>query len=179
VIITAYSELERDAPGNQFGMDDLEALRQHNVHVYYVTVNGAISRGFVPSMPDALMLINLYLRLGFVDKAMAVVGRLPQNPIALNRVAYVFQINHQPEKALRYLQKGAREGQSERLIRAKALFDLNRLQEAEAVSGGINMPGDVGLAELRVQLSERLALPVAAYLERQEALLNARTNAML
>lgn len=179
MVVTEYRDLESDALPNQYGVADLEALRRHNVHLYYMTVNGAVRRGLIPPMSEALMLVNLYLRLGFADEAMELIERLPDNPVALSQVAYVFQINGQPEKALDYLQRCGQGGERERLIQAQALFDLDKLAEADVVASTINMPGDVRLARLRLQLSERLALPVEAYLEREEALLDAKTNAML
>jgi hypothetical protein len=43
----------------------------------------------------------------------------------------------------------------------------------------MGLPHNVTLADLRVKLAARLALPIETYLEREEALLEARTQAML
>ncbi len=70
-------------------------------------------------------------------------------------------------------------GTREQLIRAQALFDLNRRQEAEAITRDMNLLNNVQLEELRVRLAAELALPVDTYLEREEALLEAKTQGML
>jgi len=41
------------------------------------------------------------------------------------------------------------------------------------------LPNNIQLEDLRVQLAGRLALPMETYLEREEALLDAKTQAML
>jgi len=179
VVVKGYGQLKSEAPNNRYSFNDLEVLKKFNIHLYYRAINHTVRGGFIPPMPDALMLVNLYLRLGFVDRAMALVRRLPDNPVALNQVAYVFQINGQSQKALDYLDESGQESEKERLVRVQALCDLNRLEEAEGLAGSINMPGDVKLAELRVDLAAKLILPIKTYLEREEALLDARTKAML
>jgi hypothetical protein len=177
--VKGYDALKSNPPNNPYSFDDTDTLKKFNINLYYRAMNQKAGSGFTPPMSDALMLVNLYLRLGFVDRARALVGQLPNNPVALSQVAYVFQINGQSKKALDYLVASGQESKKERLIRAKALFDLNRLEDAEALAGQINMPGDVKLAELRVALASKLSLPIKTYLEREETLLDARTKAML
>jgi hypothetical protein len=65
------------------------------------------------------------------------------------------------------------------LIRAQALCDGGLLQEAESIAGNTVALADVALAELRVKLAAELALPLKIYLEREEALLDAKTRTLL
>jgi hypothetical protein len=104
---------------------------------------------------------------------------LPENPVALSQFAYVFQLNGYSEQALTYLDQSAQDSEKERLVRAQALYDLDRLEHSEALAKDIKILGDVKLAELRVDLAAKLVLPMETYLEREEALLEARTKAML
>jgi hypothetical protein len=81
--------------------------------------------------------------------------------------------------ALAYLDRLGTEGERERLIRAQALFDTGRFEESEAVAQAMGYRNNIPLQELRVQLAERLALPVEIYLEREAVLLDLKTSAML
>jgi hypothetical protein len=69
----------------------------------------------------------------------------------------------------------------EQMIRAEALFELDRLEESEALANDTALPHKVPLplADLRVRLAARLMLPIQTYLERAQALLEARTQAIL
>ena len=136
-------------------------------------------RGLSQEMTDSLMLMNLYLKLGFVDLATSVAENLPQDPMMLSHAAHILRMNGQPHKALEVLDRVGKDGTSEQLIRAQALFDLNRRQEAEAITRDMNLLNNVQLEELRVRLAAELALPVETYLQREEALLDAKTQGML
>ncbi len=179
VTVESYADIQGQAPRNTYALDDTEGLRQHNINLHYMVVRGAIRKGLIPPMPDALMLMNLYLKLGFIDRATELGGKLPENHVALSHMAHIFRLNSQPEKAIELLGKVEEEGERERLIRAQALFDLNRLEESEATLKDLNLPNDIQLADLRVRLAAKLALPMETYLKRQEALLDAKTQAML
>jgi hypothetical protein len=65
------------------------------------------------------------------------------------------------------------------LIRAQCLFDLNRLEESEAMVKDMELPKDMQLASLQVGLAIRLCRPIETYLEKEDALLDARMQAML
>ena len=179
VVIEVFQELTKDTLCNAYALDDLDTLKQYNIQHFYKTVSNAVKGGLVPPMADALMLINLFLKLGLVDRATGLAQRLPENPVALRQFAYVFQLNGYSEQALTYLDESGQDGEKERLVRAQALYDLDRLEESETLSKNINLPSDVKLAELRVDLAAKLVLPIETYLERAETLLDARTNAML
>jgi anaerobic magnesium-protoporphyrin IX monomethyl ester cyclase len=179
VPVESYRDLDEEALHNAYELEDVEGLRQHNINLYYMVLHRAMMRGVLPEMTDALMLTNLYLKLGFVDLATALIAKLPENATILSHGAHIFRMNGQPHKALELLDKIGKDGPRERVIRAQALFDLNRLEESEAMVRDTNLPNDIQLADLRVQLATRLALPVEAFLEREEALLDAKTYAML
>jgi radical SAM superfamily enzyme YgiQ (UPF0313 family) len=164
---------------NEYALEDMEGLRQHNINLYYMALHGAATRGVVPEMAHSLMLMNLYLKLGFVHLATNMTTKLPQNPIALTHAAHIFCANGQPHRALELLDRVGSHGTRERFIRAQALFDLNRLEDSDAMARDVKLPGNIQLEDLRIQLAAKLALPVETYLEREEALLNARTQAML
>lgn len=178
--VNNYEELfDEGLLQNEYGSADLDGLRQHNINLYYLVLHGAARTGLVPQMPDALMLINLYLKLGFFDRAKALSKKLPANPVALSQQAQVFRMNNRPETALELLDGIEKKGQGEQLLQAQAFFDLGRLKESEGIAEGLDLAGNIQLHQLRVQLAGRLALPVKVYLDRQDALLDARISAML
>ncbi len=179
MIVDHYENLGDETLRNVYELEDAGALRQHNINLYYKVLRGGAFGGPTTDMTGSLMLINLYLKLGFVDLATAVTGKLPQNPISLTHAAHVFCVNGQPQKALELLDRAGKNGPRERLIRAQALFDLNRLEDSEATLKAPKLPNNIQLADLRVQLAAKLALPIETYLEREEALLDAKTQAML
>ncbi|MBW2107425.1 MAG: radical SAM protein [Deltaproteobacteria bacterium] len=179
VAVERYERIAQLGIQNAYPLEDLEELRQHNINLYYMAVNSAVGRGLVPQFPDALMLINLYLKLGFVERAVALVGQFPEDPGLMGRIAHVFFINGRPREALEFLDSAGQFGDREDMLRAQALYDLGRFEEAEALVGALGSARHVPLAQLRVALAERLSLPLETYLERQEALLDARANAML
>jgi hypothetical protein len=125
------------------------------------------------------MLMNLFLTLGFVDRAAALIEDLPQNAVALSHGAHIFRVNGQPEKTLELLDRAVTDGPRGPLIRAQALFDLNRLEEAEALVRDVRIPNDIQLAGLQVELASRLCLPMGTLLEREERLLDARMQTLL
>ncbi len=179
VTVDNYNELDEQALPNEYELEDTEGLRQHNINLYYKVFRGAGMRGLVPGMTDALMLVNLYLKLGFVDLATGLIANLPDNPMILTHAAHIFCMNGQPRKALELLDITGQNGPRERLIRARALFDLNMLEESEATVRDMRLPSNIQLADLRVRLAARLGLPMETFLEREEALLDAKIQAML
>jgi hypothetical protein len=179
VMVDNYNELDEQALPNEYELEDTEGLRQHNINLYYKVFRGAGMRGLVPGMTDALMLVNLYLKLGFVDLATGLIANLPDNPIILTHAAHIFCMNRQPRKALELLDRIGQDGPRERLIQAQALFDLSRLEESEATVKDMKLPNSIQLGDLRVKLAAELALPVETFLEREEALLDAKIQAML
>ena len=179
VIVETYKDLDEVALRNDYELWDTEGMRQHNINLYYRVLHAATTRGLVPDMGDFLMLLNLYLKLGFVNRATAFIRKLPQNSTILSQAAHIFRVNGQPGKALKLLDGPGKEGTGERLIRAQALFDMNRLEDAEATVKDMKPPDNIQLADLRVKLAAELPLPVETYLKREEALLEAKTRAML
>jgi hypothetical protein len=97
----------------------------------------------------------------------------------LTHAAHVFRSNDQPGKALELLDGAKDDGPRARLIRAEAFFDLDRLEESEETVKEMKLTNNVELAELRVNLAARLALPIETFLEREEVLLEAKIQAML
>jgi radical SAM superfamily enzyme YgiQ (UPF0313 family) len=177
--IESYEDSDEQALRNNYQLEDTEALRQHNIDLYYKVFRGAAAGGLKTDMTDALILINLYLKLGFVDQAAAVAGKLLDNPTVLTHTAHIFRTNGQPVKALELLDRVKQDGPKARLIRAEALYDLDRPEESEAAIKDMKLTNNIQLAGLRVKLAARLALPVDTFLEREEILLDAKTQAML
>ncbi|RLB80422.1 MAG: hypothetical protein DRH17_11985 [Deltaproteobacteria bacterium] len=179
VTVESYKDLDEQALSNEYELEDTEGLRQYNINLCYRVLHGANVCGRPVKMTDFLVLINLYLKLGFVDLASAVAGKLAENPMLLTHAAHMFRINGQPQKAIELLDRVGIDDPRGRLIRAQALFDLDRLEESEAMVKDMTRPHDIQFADLRVQLAARLALPIETLLEREEALLDAKTQAML
>ncbi|MBW1896158.1 MAG: radical SAM protein [Deltaproteobacteria bacterium] len=177
--IERCEDLDEQGLRNEYPLKDREALRQYNINLYYKVMGGRMMRGQPTDPADGLMLTNLYLKLGFVDRAAEIAERLVESPVIFTHAAHIFRMNEQPQKALDLLQSAPQDGPKERLIRAQALFDLNRLEESEAAAKNISLPNNVQLADLRVQLAAKLALPVETYLEREEVLLDAKTHALM
>jgi hypothetical protein len=178
VMVSKVEDLARLGLVNEYALEDKEALRQHNIHLYYRVLRQFPVHGRPLQMMDCLALINLYLKLGFADRAAALMGSVSHHPMMLVHGAHLFRVNAEPERALDLLERTGQEGPRERLIRAQCLFDLNRLEESEAIVKDMEVPKDGALASLRVALATRLCLPLETYLEREEALLDARTEAM-
>ncbi|MBW1895641.1 MAG: radical SAM protein [Deltaproteobacteria bacterium] len=179
VTVESCEGLNDETLRNQYQLENMEGLRQHNINLYYKALNQANLAGVTNDMTDSLALVNLYLKLGFVDQAEEVAGRLQENPVIFTHAAHIFRQNGQPRKALDILERAQQEGPREGLIRAEALFDLNQLEEAEAVVKDLELPNNIQLEELGVRLAARLALPIETYLEREEALLEAKAKIML
>ncbi|MCK4727356.1 MAG: FKBP-type peptidyl-prolyl cis-trans isomerase, partial [Desulfobacterales bacterium] len=179
VTVENYKDLGEHELCNQYALEDLEGLHQHNINLYYMVVHRAAARGLVLEIADSLMLMNLYLKLGFVHLATSMTSKLPQNPIALSHSAHIFRMNGQAQEALELLDRAGKDGPRERFIRAQALFDLNRLEDSEAMVKDLKLSNNIQLADLRVKLAARLALPMETYLEREEALLDTKTQGML
>ncbi|OEU51744.1 MAG: hypothetical protein BA861_12630 [Desulfobacterales bacterium S3730MH5] len=179
VRVTDYKGLDDQALCNEYELEDTEGLRQHNVNLYYKVLHAVSIGGLTAEMTDYLMLMNLYLKLGFADRATAVIGNLREDPMMLTHAAHIFRMNGQPRKALRLLDKVGIDGPRGQLIRGQALFDLNKLEESEATVKDLILPNNIQLADLRVKLAAELVLPVETYLEREEALLDAKTQAII
>jgi anaerobic magnesium-protoporphyrin IX monomethyl ester cyclase len=179
VTVQSYEDLDNEALRNEYQIEDMPALRQHNINLYYKTLRGIAVRGLETDVTDALMLVNLYIKLGLMELAGNVAHTLQENPVVFAHAAHIFRQNGQPRKAIELLDKTRQDGPREQLIRAEALFDLNRLEESEALVKEMPLPNNVPVADLRVKLAAQLALPIETYLEREEALLEAKTHAML
>lgn len=179
VTVEDYEHLDDEALRNDYRIEDLAALRQHNINLYYKVLRVSNMSGQKKDMADALMLVNLYLKLGFMDLARDVAGALRDNAVVFTHAAHIFRQNSQPEAALELLDEGGQDGQMEQMIRAEALFELNRLEESEALASQMALPHNVPIADLRVKLAAQLSLPMETYLERAEALLEAKAKAML
>ena len=174
-----HEDLNEKALRNEYLFRDKESLRRYNINLYYRALAGHVMGGQPIDTADALMLTNLYLKLGFVDRAWSIAEKLTGNPVVLTHAAHVFRVNGQPEKALAFLQKTGQDGPREGLIRAQALFDLDRFDEAEETAVNLPPADDIQLVDLRVKLAALLCLPIELYLEREEALLDLKTQAML
>ena len=179
VTVENYKGLDEQALRNKYELEDTEGLREHNINLYYMVLHRATMHGLVPETTDSLMLMNLYLKLGFLNRALAIAEKLVGNPITLTHAAHIFCTNDQPRKALETLDKVCKCGTRQRLIQAQALFHLNRLEESEAMVKDMKLRSNTQLADLRVKLAAELALPMETYLKREEALLEAKTQGML
>jgi len=177
--VKRYEDLDAAVLANEYALADTEGLQQYNIHLYYKVMSGAVRQGWKPPMTDCLMLMNLFLTLGFVDRAEALIEDLPQNPVALSHGAHIFRVNGQPEKTLELLDRAGTDGPRGPLIRAQALFDLKRLEEAEALVREMKNVNDIELAGLQVELASRLCLPMEMLLERKAGLLDAKMQALL
>lgn len=174
-----WEDLDERRLRNNYPLDDMESLRQHNINLYYKVLGGHMMHGQPTDMDDALMMTNLCLKLGFVDRATAIAEQFAENPVTFTHAAHIFRINGQPEKALDLLRRAPQDGPRERSIRAQALFELERFDEAEEIVTNLMVPNNVQVAELRVELAGRLCLPMDVYLEREEALLDERLKRIL
>ncbi len=179
VTVRDYQDLQDETLHNVYDLKDTSALRQHNINLYYKVLRRVATNTLMEEMTDALMLVNLYLKIGFVDMAVAVAEKLVENPVILTHAAHLFRTNGLPEKALHMLSAADTASPRAALIRAEALFDLDRLDESEQAAEGMGLEHNVQLADLRVRLAAKLALPLTTLLEREEALLVAKTEAML
>ncbi len=179
VTVSKFEDLGRLALSNEYALEDTEGLRRHNIHLYYRVVHRSHIHGRPCQTMDCLPLINLYLKLGFVDRAAAVAGSVSNNPVILIHAAHLFRVNAEPQRALDLLETTGQKGPRECLIRAQCLFDLNRLEESETMAKDVRLPKDIQLAALQVELAMRRCLPIKTFLQRQEALLDARIQAML
>jgi hypothetical protein len=181
VTVEGYENLDNQAPRNDYQIEGLSALRQHNINLYYKALCTMSLKGLNTDMTHALMLVNLYLKLGFTDRAVDIARSIRDDAVVFTHAAHIFRQNGLPANALELLDEGGQDGQMEQMVRAEALFDLNRLEESEALANEMALPHKVplALAELRVKLAARLVLPIETYLERAQALLEARTQAML
>jgi hypothetical protein len=179
VTVEGYEALDNEAPRNDYQIRELAALRQHNINLYYKVLRAGKMGEQGTDMADSLMLVNLYLKLGFVDQAKEVALTLRENAVVFTHAAHIFRQNGRPHEALELLDRGIQDGQMEQMVRAEALFELNRLEECEELVKEMVMPHNVTLADLRVKLAAQLMLPIETYLEREEALLDAKAHAML
>jgi radical SAM superfamily enzyme YgiQ (UPF0313 family) len=177
--VERHHNLESEAPRNDYKIKDLAALRQHNINLYYKVLRTTNIGELGTDMADSLMLVNLYLKLGFIEQARDVAQMLRDNAVVFTHAAHIFRQNGQPRDALDLLDEAGQDGQMEQMIRAEALFELDRLEESEELVKELELPHNVALADLRVKLAAQLMLPIETYLERAEALLEARTQAML
>jgi radical SAM superfamily enzyme YgiQ (UPF0313 family) len=174
-----YEGLDNELLHNAYRIEDLAALRQHNINLYYKVLRTKNIGEQKTDMADALMLVNLYIKLGFKDLALNIARSLRDNTVVFAHAAHIFRQNGQSGIALELLDEGGQGGQMEQMIRAEALFDLNRLQESETLAKEMALPHNVPLADLRVKLAAQLMLPIETYLERADALLEAKAHAML
>jgi len=179
VTVLNLEDLDKLRLADEYALEDTEGLRQHNIHLYYKVVHQSRIHGRLLQMMDCLALINLYLKLGFAERAEAAIGSVSHNPMILAHGARLFRVNAEPQRALDLLERGGQDGPRERLIRAQCLFDLNRLEESEAMVKDMELPRDMELAALQVALATRLCLSIETYLEKEDALLDARMQAML
>jgi anaerobic magnesium-protoporphyrin IX monomethyl ester cyclase len=179
VTVSNFEDLGQLSLANEYALEDTEGLRQHNIHLYYRVAHQSCVHGGPLSMMDSLALINLYLKLGFADRAEAVMGSIAHHAMILTHGAHLFRVNAEPQRALDLLERGGQDGPRERFIRAQCLFDLNRLEESEAMVNDMELPKDMQLASLQVGLAIRLCRPIKTYLEKEDALLDARMQAML
>jgi hypothetical protein len=179
VTVKRHEDLDGGISANEYALADTQGLQQHNINLYYKVLSRALRQGWKPPIPDTLMLMNLFLTLGFVDRATALMEDLPQNPVALSHGAHIFRVNGQAQKTLEILDRAGTDGPRAPLIRAQALFDLDRLEEAEALLRGMKKVNDVQLAGLQVEIASRLCLPMGTLLERKEDLLDAKMQVLL
>ena len=181
ITVENYEDFDNEPVHNVYQIEDLAALRQHNINLYYKVLRTRKIDGQNIDMADALMLVNLYLKLGFKDLALDIPRVFRDNAVVFAHAAHIFRQNGQAREALELLDEGGGGGQLEQMIRAEALFELNRLEESEALANEMALPHNVPLplADLRVRLAAQLMLPIETYLERAQALLDAKAHAML
>lgn len=179
VTVESLIDLNADTLRNVYEVADTQALRQHNINLFYKVLRNDAVGGSTTDITDSLVLMNLYLKLGFVDRASAVARELPNDPVVLTHAAHMFRTNGLPTKALELLDKVKEEGPRAQLIRAEALFDLDRLEESEETVKKMKLTHNVQLAQFRAELATRLALPIETFLEREEVVLDAKMQEML
>lgn len=164
---------------NDYRLDDIQGLRRFNMNLCYRVLNRANTRGEPVEVTHLLMLINFYLKLGFVERAADVVEKLRETPMLLTHAAHLFNANAYPDKALELLDGIGKDGPRERMIRARALFNSKRYVESEALVRDMAPANDLQIAEMGVNLAAELCLPIEVLLERVDALLDVKTEMLL
>ena len=178
VIIERIEDLA-EAPKNIYWFSEAEVLRESNENLYYMVLKNTALRALSEDLADYLNLINFYLKLGFIEKGLALINNLPENPIILGHVAHIFYINGLPQKALDILKSVQGVGDNIELIRAKSLFDLKKWDEAEKALNKIYDRNNVRLTELMAKLAIEKNLSVEEYLERFDAFLDVQIESMV
>ena len=92
VTVSNFEDLGQLSLANEYALEDTEGLRQHNIHLYYRVAHQSCVHGGPLSMMDSLALINLYLKLGFADRAEAVMGSIAHHAMILTHGAHLFRV---------------------------------------------------------------------------------------
>ncbi len=169
----------KEAPKNVYWFSDTESLRKCSENLYYVVLKNTALRALSEDFIDYLNLINFYLKLGFIERGLALVNNLPENPVLLSHVAHIFYINGLPQKALDILEPVQGTTNNIELIRAKSLFDLKKWDEAEKALNKIYDKRNIHITELMAKIAIERNLPVEQYLKRFDAFLDAQIESML
>ena len=177
VIVEKIEDLAK-VPKNIYYFPDLTTLREYNENLYYMVLRNTTLRGLGEDLVHYLSLMNFYLKLGFVERALSLLKNLPQEPRIMGYAARIFRINGLAEMAFNILNGVEGDGNIE-LIKAESLFDLKRWDEAEEILNRIYNKENVRILDLLAKIAIEKNLPVEEYLKRFNTFLDAQIEFML
>ncbi|MFZ5766697.1 MAG: radical SAM protein [Thermodesulfobacteriota bacterium] len=178
VEIADWRDLAAQAPRNIYRFNDLDGLRRQNDNLHYLALRDSVPWKLTQEMTDFLSLLNYYLRLGFRDKADALLDLLPPDAASHEHAGRILLANNRPEAAVELLSRLAAPGAEAIINHAKALIKMQRYEEAERLVMAPHLSHDIQILDLRVGLASLTAQPVAVYLTRMNELIDRQIDSM-
>ncbi len=178
VIFALPEEMGLKAAKNMYRFDDLIHLKMYNENLYYMVLRDSVLHSFSGNLNDMVSLLNYYLKLGFMEKAMDIAYSFPREPLIMGHVGRILQINGFPEEAIEFLLLAADTNEEIENQRIKAHIALKQYREAEEVAGDPRLATSLQTMNLRVKLASLLDLPVPEYLRRLDLLLDSQIKMM-
>ncbi len=178
VIFASAEEMSRKAVKNMYRFDDLVHLKIHNENLYYMVLRDSILHSFSGNLNDMVNLLNYYLKLGFMEKAMDIAYSFPREPLIMGHVGRILQTNGRPEEAIEFLLLAVDTNEEIENQRIKAHMALEQYREAEEIANDPRLATSLHTMNLRVKLASLLELPVREYLRRLDLLLDSQIKMM-
>jgi hypothetical protein len=178
VIFNSVEEMSRKATKNMYRFDDLIHLKIHNENLYYMVLRDSVLHSFSGNINDMVSLLDYYLKLGFMEKAMDIAYSFPREPLIMGHIGRVLQINGCPEEAIDFLLLAADTNEEIENQRIKAHIALKQYREAEEIANDPRLAISLQTMNLRVKLASLLELPVPEYLRRLDLLLDSQIKMM-
>jgi hypothetical protein len=173
------AEFLKSPPRNIYRFHDLPALRQNNDNLYYMVLKDSVIRELTQDLTDLVKLIDLFLKLGFRERASALQRMMPDDPTLHAHLGRIMLANGLAEDSYLHLTSFGGQTNEVAINRAKALIKLKRFQEAEAIVMEPKLANDIQALDLRVGLAALLELPTARYLDRMNDLLEHQIALMM